>query len=93
MDVMPVASDGDGKNENDDDDQADILQPFVRWQRTARVLVLALVQRFEHGAIVIELWRLRGGLAGNDYIHSPVVGPSFGCVIAGNGVKLGIASG
>ena len=30
MDVMPVASDGDGENKNDDYDEADILQPLVR---------------------------------------------------------------
>jgi hypothetical protein len=29
MDVMPVARNGDGENENDDYDEADILEPLV----------------------------------------------------------------
>jgi hypothetical protein len=41
MDAMPIASDGNGENENYDYDQANILQPLVRWRRTARILVLA----------------------------------------------------
>lgn len=32
MDVMPVAREGDGENENHDYDDADILEPLV-WRR------------------------------------------------------------
>jgi hypothetical protein len=55
MEAMPIASDGNGENENYDYDQANILQPLVRWRRAARILVLAGVKCFEHGAIVIDL--------------------------------------
>jgi hypothetical protein len=34
MNVMPVASEGHGENENDDYDKADILQPSV-WRTAA----------------------------------------------------------
>jgi len=54
MDVVPVTSDSDGENKNNDYDEADILQPFVRRWRIARVVLLAVAQCFEHGAIVIE---------------------------------------
>jgi hypothetical protein len=30
MDVMPVASKGEGQNKNNDYDEADVLKPFVR---------------------------------------------------------------
>ena len=54
MYVAPVASDGDGENQDDDYDEAEILQPFVRLWRTAHRLVLAMMQRFDPGAIVTE---------------------------------------
>jgi predicted amidohydrolase len=54
VNVVPVASDGDGENKNDDYDQADILQPLVRRRRIVRALVLALVQ-CGHDVIVVEL--------------------------------------
>src|SRR4051794_29440044 len=53
MNVVPVTSDGDGENKDNDYDEADILQPLV-WRRTTRAATLAVVQCFDHGAIVIE---------------------------------------
>jgi len=41
MNAMPIASDGNGENENYDYDQANILHPCVRGWGTARILVLA----------------------------------------------------
>jgi hypothetical protein len=35
MNVMPIARDGDGENENDDYDEANILEPSVRRGRFA----------------------------------------------------------
>jgi hypothetical protein len=37
MDVMPVARNGNGENENDNYDEADILQPSVWRGRFARL--------------------------------------------------------
>src|SRR5256885_248318 len=53
MNVVPVTSQGDGENKNDDYDQADIFQPLVGSGTTCPV-ALAVAQCFEHGAIVTE---------------------------------------
>jgi hypothetical protein len=53
MNVVPVTSDGDGEDKDNDYDEADVLQPSVR-RRTTRAATLAVVQWFDHGAIVIE---------------------------------------
>lgn len=59
MNVVPVASNGDGENENNDDDQPDIFQPLVsRWIDVT--LVFAVAQSFNHGAIVIEEMQTMG---------------------------------
>ena len=63
MNVVPVTSDGDGEDKNNDYDEADILQPSVR-RRTTRAATLAVVQWFDHGAIVIEEMPLGGRLRG-----------------------------
>jgi hypothetical protein len=53
MNVVPVTSDGDGENKDNDYDEADILQPLVRRGRID-VLMFVVAQGFDHGAIVIE---------------------------------------
>lgn len=88
MDVVPIASEGNRKNENDDHDEADILQPLVWRRRNARTSTLAVVQYFDHGAIVVELMRLCGWLAGNDYIYSAIISPAFRRVITANGMEF-----
>ncbi len=54
MDVVPVAGEGDGENENNDYDEADILQPFVWCRRIVVALLFARAQSLDHGAIVIQ---------------------------------------
>lgn len=53
MNIVPVASQSNGEDENDNYDEADIFEILVRGG-TTRPVAFTTLQYFEHRAIVIE---------------------------------------